>query len=238
MNLTHDVTLFFTDAEDQGTYGSTNTWSYGAQAYVENLTQEEISNITAYVVIDMIGDEYLDFTKVTSTSETLWQTIDQLAISVGLVEGEQDCSGNSGLPIYDIDAKARGVIDDHVPAHQAGIPAVNLIDINYGPNASAFGGYWHTHDDTNDKVSSQSLQHIGNLLELGLRSSTWNMEIYSVVNQDNGNQTDANNSTQADNQDKSEQQDIAHEKNRYVGLMAISIAVSYTHLTLPTILLV
>ena len=223
MNLTHDVTLFFTDAEDQGTYGSTNTWSYGAQAYVENLTQEEISNITAYVVIDMIGDEYLDFTKVTSTSETLWQTIDQLAISVGLVEGEQDCSGNSGLPIYDIDAKARGVIDDHVPAHQAGIPAVNLIDINYGPNASAFGGYWHTHDDTNDKVSSQSLQHIGNLLELGLRSSTWNMEIYSVVNQDNGNQTDANNSTQADNQDKSQQQDIAYEKNRYVGLMAISI---------------
>ena len=48
------------------------------------------------------------------------------------------------------------------------------------------------------------------------------MEIYSAVNQDNGNQTD-NNSTQADNQDKSEQQDIAHEKNRYVGLMAISI---------------
>ena len=223
MNLTHDVTLFFTDAEDQGTYGNTNTWSYGAQAYVENLTQDEISNITAYVVIDMIGDEYLDFTKVTSTSETLWQTIDELAISVGLVEGKQDCSGDNGLPIYDIDAKARGVIDDHVPAHQAGIPAVNLIDINYGPNASAFGGYWHTHDDTNDKVSSQSLQHIGMLLELGLRSSTWNMEIYSALNQDDSNQTDPDNNGQTDNQDKSKQQDIVYEKNRYVGLLAISI---------------
>ena len=36
-------------------------------------------------------------------------------------------------------------------------------------------------------------------------------------------QTDANNNTQTDNHDKSEQQDIVYEKNRYVGLMAISI---------------
>lgn len=231
MNLTHDVTLFFTDAEDQGSYGSTDTWSYGAQAYVENLTQDEVSNITAYVVIDMIGDEYLDFTKVTSTSGTLWQTVDELAISVGLVEGEQDCLGNNGLPIYDIDATPRGVIDDHVPAHQAGIPAVNIIDINYGPNAPAFGGYWHTHEDTSDKVSSESLQHIGNLLELGLRSSSWTMEIYSVVNQEEGNQNntnnnnqnDANNNNQIENQDKSEQKDVVYEKNRYIGVLAISI---------------
>ena len=49
------------------------------------------------------------------------------------------------------------------------------------------------------------------------------MEIYSALNQDDSNQTDPDNNGQTDNQDKSEQQDIVYEKNRYVGLLAISI---------------
>ena len=45
------------------------------------------------------------------------------------------------VAIYDPN-KTRGVIDDHAPANNAGIPAINFIDINYVENASMFGGHW------------------------------------------------------------------------------------------------
>ena len=54
-----------------------------------------------------------------------------------------------------------------------GIPAIDFIDIRYGENASVWQGYWHTHEDTPDKVSAESLAHIGRLLELGLREGSW-----------------------------------------------------------------
>ncbi|MDE0858225.1 MAG: hypothetical protein OSA38_06620, partial [Candidatus Poseidoniaceae archaeon] len=32
---------------------------------------------------------------------------------------------------------------------------------------------WHTHEDTPDKVSADSLEDVGRLIELGLRSNAW-----------------------------------------------------------------
>jgi hypothetical protein len=46
--------------------------------------------------------------------------------------------------------------DDHVPFLKAGIPAVDIIDLNYP--------YWHTPDDTLDRVSARSLQIVGDVL--------------------------------------------------------------------------
>lgn len=175
LGINHDVTLFFSDAEDQGKRGYGNTWSYGATAWVENLSEEYQTDITAYIVIDMIGDAFLDFTKLEKTSEHLWQTIIPITAALGMMDTHVDCNGNYGLPIFD-SLTYRDVIDDHVPAYNAGIPAINLIDINFGENASDFGGYWHTHQDTADKVSAESLGYIGEILELGLKTSAWTIE--------------------------------------------------------------
>ena len=176
LQINHDVTLFFTDAEDQGQPYKANTWSYGADAWVSNLTNDYKANISAYIVIDMIGDIYLDFTRVTSTSDSLWETITPITAALGMIDGELDCNGNNGHDIYNPDPNdARGVIDDHVAAHNAGIPAINFIDINYGENAPSFGGHWHTQNDTADKVSAQSLNYIGSILEIGLRTSAWTL---------------------------------------------------------------
>ena len=45
--------------------------------------------------------------------------------------------------------------------------------IHSGEGAEKWGGYWHTHNDTIDKVSADSLGKIGQLLELGLLSNSW-----------------------------------------------------------------
>jgi Zn-dependent M28 family amino/carboxypeptidase len=218
LELNHDVTLFFTDAEDQGITGGFHplTWSYGAYAWVENLTEEYKNNISAYIVIDMIGDAYLDFTKVKDTSGELWDTITPIAAALGMMESELDCEGNYGEPIYDPNT-TRGVIDDHVPANNAGIPAINFIDINYGENASVFGGHWHTHEDTADKVSSESLGYIGNLLELGLITSAW------TLNPMDTNEL-TNESNQGDNTlETNEDLENNVEKSNFVGYLSIII---------------
>lgn len=218
LDLNHDVTLFFTDAEDQGITGGFHplTWSYGAYAWVENLTDDYKNNISAYIVIDMIGDAYLDFTKVKDTSSELWETITPIAAALGMMESELDCDGNYGNPIYNPN-KTRGVIDDHVPANDAGIPAINFIDINYGENASTFGGHWHTHNDTADKVSAESLGYIGNLLELGLITSAWTLTPIELTEPDNESNQEENVLQTSDETDN------AVEKNRFVGYVSIII---------------
>ena len=48
------------------------------------------------------------------------------------------------------------MLDDHTPFLEAGIPAVDIIDFDYP--------YWHTTQDTPDKVSAESLQAVGETL--------------------------------------------------------------------------
>jgi hypothetical protein len=48
------------------------------------------------------------------------------------------------------------ILDDHVPFLEIGIPSVDIIDINYP--------YWHTTQDTLDKVSANSLGIVGETL--------------------------------------------------------------------------
>ena len=168
MNLNHTVKLFFTDAEDQGERAGI----YGSKAWAENKTDDELSDISAFIVIDMIGDYDLHFTHVWPGTSELWLTIQSLAEALGLVEGEEDCLGNPGEDVFDIDT-SHGVIDDHVAAFERGVPAIDIIDIHSGEGAEKWGGYWHTHNDTIDKVSADSLGKIGQLLELGLLSNSW-----------------------------------------------------------------
>ena len=49
------------------------------------------------------------------------------------------------------------VIDDHTPFLRHEIPAIDIIDFDYP--------YWHTSQDTEDKVSAESLERVGRVLE-------------------------------------------------------------------------
>jgi Zn-dependent M28 family amino/carboxypeptidase len=51
------------------------------------------------------------------------------------------------------------ITDDHIPLQQVGIRAIDIIDLDYGPTNS----WHHTPDDTIDKLSSASLQAVGDV---------------------------------------------------------------------------
>ena len=52
------------------------------------------------------------------------------------------------------------MLDDHQPFLDAGFPAIDLIDFRYGSRPGA-NDYWHTADDTIDKLSAESLRCVG-----------------------------------------------------------------------------
>ncbi|MEK7380372.1 MAG: M28 family peptidase, partial [Gemmatimonadota bacterium] len=56
-----------------------------------------------------------------------------------------------------VDRPRHNLTDDHLPLQQIGIPAIVVIDFDYGPDNS----YWHTPSDTEDKVSPRSLEVVG-----------------------------------------------------------------------------
>jgi glutaminyl-peptide cyclotransferase len=66
--------------------------------------------------------------------------------------------GDSFIPAY-----RYAMLDDHTPFARLGIPAVDIIDFDYP--------YWHTTNDTIDKVDAQSLARVGRTLEAFLENS-------------------------------------------------------------------
>ncbi|MGF1506016.1 MAG: M28 family peptidase [Anaerolineae bacterium] len=139
-----EVWLVFFDAEDNGRIGEWD-WIVGSTIFDElKETPPE------YVIIeDMIGDAdqniYYERTSDVLLREHLWE----IAASLGYEE-------------YFIPQPKYAILDDHTPFLNMGIPAVDIIDFDYP--------YWHTLEDTTDKVSAASLQRVGRVLEVFLEA--------------------------------------------------------------------
>jgi Zn-dependent M28 family amino/carboxypeptidase len=61
-----------------------------------------------------------------------------------------------GYKDYFVSERAGGISDDHLSFTHRGVAAVDIIDLNDYP-------YWHTTDDTMDKVSPRSLAIVGHV---------------------------------------------------------------------------
>lgn len=129
------ITLVFFDAEDNGKLPGWN-WILGSRYYVENLAELP----DAAVILDMVGDAALNIPQEKNSDAQLVQQIWQTAAELGYQQ--------VFLPEF-----GPGILDDHTPFLQAGVPALDIIDYDYP--------YWHTSQDTLDKVSAQSLQIVG-----------------------------------------------------------------------------
>jgi glutaminyl-peptide cyclotransferase len=133
------VWLVFFDAEDNG---HLDGWEYVAGSRI--FVSEMAASPEYFVLVDMIGDAdqniYYEQTSDAALREQLWE-----------IAAEQ---GYEGAFIPEL---RYSMLDDHTPFLEAGIPAVDLIDFDYP--------YWHTTEDTLDKVSAASLERVGRVLE-------------------------------------------------------------------------
>lgn len=130
--------------------GKDNT--YGSRYHVEKLKKEkQTERVKAMILLDMVGDKNLVIPREDNSSVWLVNAIWNTAKDVG---------HSKHFP-----KESQSTTDDHIAFLQAGIPAVDLIDFDYG---DANGTYWHTQEDTLDKISAQSLKIVGDVILLSL----------------------------------------------------------------------
>jgi glutaminyl-peptide cyclotransferase len=97
-----------------------------------------LEEIRAMILLDLVGDCDLQIPLERNSNRRLYEKL-------------------SGGPIRGMTGP---VGDDHIPFRDAGIPAVDLIDFTFGPGPAP-GAYWHTSEDTLDKVCPESLGAVG-----------------------------------------------------------------------------
>jgi glutaminyl-peptide cyclotransferase len=138
--------VFFDGEEAQVRWSETDSL-YGSRYFVEQLKANgRIKQIKAVILIDMIGDRDLKIENDSSSTPWLMQLVKDSASKLGYAKH--------------LEQVPKGIADDHIPFIQAGIPAVDLIDYDYGFNNSL----WHTSNDTLDKISPQSLKVVGDIV--------------------------------------------------------------------------
>ena len=90
------------------------------------------------VLFDLVGDCDLELPREENSDADLYGLFSDAA-----QEGGGDASPFVGT--------TDGILDDHIPFAQAGIPSVGLIDFQFGPGPTP-GAFWHTLQDDLDHV--------------------------------------------------------------------------------------
>ena len=145
----HTICLAFFDAEDNGNIPGW-FWIMGSQAFADDLKNlPKCQDPQVAIIIDMVGDHdqliYQERNGTAGLSTAIWKQAAEL-----------------GYDQYLIPEAKYALIDDHIPFLRKGIPAITIIDFDYP--------YWHTVSDTLDKISPESLERVGLVLEAWLEN--------------------------------------------------------------------
>jgi len=140
----YTIEIVFLDGEEarlKEWQGTDNT--YGSRHYVDVAKRDgTIATLKAMILVDMIGDRDLDIRR--DENSTPW-----------LTDIIWSAAKHQELDDYFI-ADSTRIEDDHLPFLAAGVPSVDVIDLDYDA--------WHTAKDNLDAVSARSLQVVGDVL--------------------------------------------------------------------------
>ena len=143
----YSIWLAWTDGEEAFVKWTDSDSLYGTKHLAAKWQQDGTARkIQAFILVDMIGDADLDIQKETSSTPWLSDLVYQAATNLGY---------QSHFYAY-----SAGIEDDHLPFLKIGVPAVDIIDLDYGYN----NVYHHTVQDTIDKLSPQSLAITGDVV--------------------------------------------------------------------------
>jgi glutaminyl-peptide cyclotransferase len=136
------IELLFLDGEEAVVEWTGDDHTYGSRHYVaEARKRGTLTDIRALILVDMIGDRNLRIKRESQSSRWLTDII---------------CRAAKELKQTAFVDEETVIDDDHVPFLQAGISAIDIIDLDYPA--------WHTPEDTLDKVSVASLQAVGDVI--------------------------------------------------------------------------
>jgi Zn-dependent M28 family amino/carboxypeptidase len=136
----YSVWLLFDDGEEAIQSWTDSDSTYGTKHLAAKWYSDgTLAKIKAFILADMIGDKDLDILR--DTQSTGW-----------LVDLVRQAAAKFGYSRYFFKT-SNEISDDHQPFVRRGVPSIDIIDLDYGPNNS----YHHTDKDTMDKISAHSL---------------------------------------------------------------------------------
>ncbi len=141
------VWLVWFDGEEAFQKWTDTDSTYGSRHLAAKWQQDGTSKrIKALLLVDMIGDSDLNIDHDANSTAWLSDLVYQAA-------------GNLSHKAY-FYGRNTAIDDDHIPFLHAGVPCVDIIDLDYGYN----NVYWHTAQDTVDKLSANSFQVVGDVV--------------------------------------------------------------------------
>ena len=143
----YSIWLVWDDAEEAVQHWSEADSLYGIRHLTEKWSNDgTIKKMKAFLLADMIGDADLNIERDMNSTPWLEDLVYEAATSRGYQShffGRKDA-----------------INDDHLPFMKLGVPCADLIDLDYGYN----NVFWHTPEDTVDKLSPKSLEIVGNVI--------------------------------------------------------------------------
>lgn len=143
------VDLLFVDGEDYGEFPGADVL-IGSRHYAGTLDRSALPLFA--VVWDMVGDRDLQ----------IYQEGNSVAGAPEVVDRVWARARELGYGSVFRDRVGYTMTDDHVPLLEAGVRAIDVIDFDDVP-------WWHTTEDTIDKVSAESLKIVGDVAVALLR---------------------------------------------------------------------
>lgn len=145
--LPFTIELLFLDGEEATGEWQGTDHTYGSRHYVEVARKTgTLKSLRALILLDMIGDRQLNIRR--ESNSTPWLT--DIVWTVARRLGHQ----------ASFISEAMAVEDDHLHFLEAGVPSIDIIDLDYPA--------WHTARDTLDAVSARSLQTVGDVMVAAL----------------------------------------------------------------------
>jgi glutaminyl-peptide cyclotransferase len=142
------IELLFLDGEEAVVDWQGQDHTYGSRYYVEAARKAgTLKDIKAFILVDMIGDHNLVIKREGKSTPSLTDAIWGAAKRLNRGEFVNE--------IYPVE-------DDHLEFLEAGVPSVDLIDLEYYTRSGEMA--WHTQHDTLENVAAGSLQAVGDVL--------------------------------------------------------------------------
>jgi glutaminyl-peptide cyclotransferase len=140
------VWMGFVDGEEAFVdWNTDNDNTYGSRQLAARMAASgDLKRIRAVILADMVGPSNLRVKREANSTAWLADLVWATAARLGYKDSF-------------VSERAPAISDDHLSFTRRGTAAVDIIDLNDYP-------YWHTSDDTMDKVSPRSLAIVGHVI--------------------------------------------------------------------------
>jgi hypothetical protein len=139
-----NVDFLFVDCEDWGRSGDSKNYLIGSNYFATHKGNIKGEYLFA-IILDMVGSKTAKFYRE-GYSERFNKNINDLVWNTAATLGVTEF----------VDSVKPGILDDHMSINVGGVPAIDIIDLDYP--------HWHTEKDIAENCSGKTMKNVGRVI--------------------------------------------------------------------------